>query len=88
MINLVFTKTFLKQLKKLDKSFVSVVVEKIESFKNPDNHKRLEVHKLHGRLAQKYAFSINRKDRIIFIYQSDNEAIILTIDDHNFYRKK
>ena len=88
MINLVFTKTFLRQLKKFDKSFVKVIVERIELFKNPENHKRLEVHKLHGRLSDKYAFSINKKDRIMFIYNSQNEAIMLAVDDHDLYRKR
>ena len=88
MIDIIYTKTFLKQLKKLDKNFVEEIIKKIELFKNPENHKRLEVHKLHGRLSDKYAFSINRKDRIFFVYGLKNEAILLTVDDHNFYSRR
>lgn len=86
MINLVYTKTFIKQVKRLDKSHLEEVVKKVELFKNPNNHKQLKVHKLHGRLSNKYAFSVNNKDRIIFQYASKNEVYLLTIENHDGYK--
>ncbi|MFZ2569411.1 MAG: type II toxin-antitoxin system mRNA interferase toxin, RelE/StbE family [Minisyncoccia bacterium] len=86
MISLIYTHTFIKQLKKLDNKFYEEVLEKIKLFENPLNHKRLKVHKLHGRLSDKYAFWINRKDRIIFQYGLKNEVYLLAIDDHDGYR--
>ena len=86
MISLVYTKTFIKQVKKLDGSLVEEIIKKTELFKNPENHKQLKVHKLHGRLSDKYAFSVNHKDRILFQYVSKNEVYLLSLENHDGYR--
>lgn len=70
----------------LEKDLVEEAIEKIELFKNPENHKILKVHKLHGRLTGCYSFSVNYKFRIIFEYNSKKEASFLSIDDHDMYR--
>lgn len=62
------------------------VIEKIELFKHVDSHKRLEVHKLKGRLKRFYGFSVNYKDRIIFEYMSENEVALLAVGDHEIYK--
>ena len=86
MINLIYTKTIIKQVKKLDKVSLEEVIKKVELLKNPNNHKQLNVHKLHGRLSDKYAFSVNNKDRIIFEYASKNEVYLLSLSNHDDYR--
>ncbi len=62
------------------------VIEKIELFKNVDNHQRLEVHKLKGRLKKFYGFSVNYRDRIVFEYMSENEVALLAVGDHEIYK--
>ena len=62
------------------------VIEKIELFKHVDNHKRLEVHKLKGRLKRFYGFSVNYRDRVIFEYMSENEVALLAVGDHEIYK--
>lgn len=86
MIEIIYTNTFLKQLNKLDKKLLQEVLRKIKLFENRENHKQLKVHKLHGRLSDKYAFWVNRKLRIIFRHGLKNEIYLLVVDDHDGYR--
>ena len=88
MLTLGFAPKFFRTLKKVEPSLQEEVFKVLELFKNPNNHRKLDVHKLHGSMSNKYAFSINRKDRIIFRYESKSLAIILAVDDHHIYRKK
>lgn len=59
---------------------------KIELFKNKNDHRALEVHKLKGKLSGSYAFSVNYKYRIVFDYISQDEAALLAIGDHDVYK--
>lgn len=78
--------TFVRQYNKLDENLQEEILEKIELFKNRDNHNLLKVHKLHGRFRENYSFYVNYKIRIIFIWESDEEAILLVIGDHDIYK--
>lgn len=73
-------------MNKLEKDLVDEVFEKIELFKDKKNHKILKVHKLHGRLAGCFSFSINYDHRIVFEYESDDSVIFLEIGDHDLYK--
>ena len=86
MIEIFYTNTFVKRVHKLDKNLIKEILEKIEMFKNPSNHKKLDVHKLHGKLSDKYAFSVNYKVRIVFQYSEKSQAVMLAIDDHDVYK--
>lgn len=86
MIEIYFTKSFLKQIKLFTKDLQDEVSEKIELFKNKDNHSLLKVHKLHGKMSDRYSFSVNYKIRIIFIWNVKNEAIFLVLGDHDLYK--
>lgn len=87
MIEISYTKKFIKMFSALDENLQERVVEKIEMFKNPKNHKNLSVHKLHGKLKNLYSFSVDRKHRIVFQYgKSKKEAILLVVGDHDVYK--
>ena len=88
MLTLGFAPKFFRMLKKVEPSLQEEVFKALELFKNPANHRKLEVHKLHGNMRGKHAFSVNRKDRIIFRFESKNLAIILAVDDHHIYKKR
>lgn len=77
---------FRKQLRKLEQPLQEETLEKIELFKDKDNHKQLKVHTLHGRLKDRYSFSVNYKFRIVFMYLSKNEIVLLAIGDHDVYK--
>lgn len=78
--------TFVRQLKKLEAELIEEVLERVKLLKNPKNHKALKVHKLHGRLAGLFSFSVNFKIRIVFEYLSKKEIVLLSIGDHEVYR--
>jgi mRNA-degrading endonuclease YafQ of YafQ-DinJ toxin-antitoxin module len=82
-----YTSSFIKQYNKLNTILQDEVIEKIELFKNKDNHTKLKVHALHGRLKKYYGFSVNYSHRIVFEYISKNEVVLLKVGDHDIYEK-
>ena len=86
MLSLVYAPVFVRQLNKLDENLKEEVVEKNEMFKDVSNHQYLKVHKLHGKLNNRYSFSVNYNYRIIFEYATKNNVNILSIGDHNIYK--
>jgi len=85
-ISICYKPSFIRRLNKLPKGLQDEVIEKIELFKNIDNHQRLEVHKLRGRLKKFYGFSVDYKNRIVFEYLSENEVALLAVGDHEIYK--
>ena len=84
MVTVFYTPNFIRRYKHLESSLKKEVKEKIKEFENPKNHKKLDVHKLTGRLDHGYAFSVNFKIRIIFEYRkSKSQANLLSIGDHD-----
>ncbi|MCX6756526.1 MAG: hypothetical protein NTX85_04265 [Candidatus Nomurabacteria bacterium] len=78
--------TFVKSFSKLEKDLQQEVLEKIELFRNKDNHIILKVHKLHGRFKENFSFYVNYKIRIVFMWGDKEEAILLAIGDHDLYK--
>ena len=85
-IEIIYLPVFLKRLKKLEPELREEVLEKVELFKDDQNHDRLRVHKLHGVLAGRYGFSVNYKVRIVFTRVSKTEVAFLDIGDHDVYK--
>ncbi|MBI2065575.1 MAG: hypothetical protein HYT68_00695 [Candidatus Zambryskibacteria bacterium] len=85
MIRIAYTPSFIKQTKILEAGVFEKVVWKIKLFKNPKNHKMLKVHKLHGRLKDFHAFSVNHHLRIIFEYVGKSEVLLHDIGGHEIY---
>lgn len=85
MLSLIYAPIFVRNLNKLENKLQDEVLEKIELFKNPLNHKQLRVHKLRGHLKNCYSFSVNYRYRILFSYANTNEVNILAIGDHDVY---
>ncbi len=86
MIIVAYKATFVRQFDALEEGLQNEVLEKIELFKNPKNHRQLKVHKLHGPLRDWYGFSVNYKFRIVFSYVTKSEVVLLAIGDHEVYR--
>lgn len=85
-MKVVYTAYFLKLLKRLELNIQDEVIEKIELFKDKNNHKNLKVHKLHGKFSGSCSFYINYKIRIIFDYISKEEVAFLLVGDHDIYK--
>ena len=94
MIAVEYAPAFLRQFKKLPAELQKEAQGKIALFKNRSNHRQLEVHKLKGKLAGKWSFSVNYRDRIVFKWLSDDaaglsrrvKAGLLAIGDHDVYK--
>lgn len=86
MIKVYFTPSFVRQLRSMSEDIREEAFEKIDLFKNRRNHNILKVHKLKGRLAGRFSFSVNYRIRIVFRFISDSEAVLLAIGDHDVYR--
>ncbi|OGI94527.1 hypothetical protein A3A03_02410 [Candidatus Nomurabacteria bacterium RIFCSPLOWO2_01_FULL_40_18] len=85
-MKIAYTAYFLKLLNKLELDLKNEVVEKIELFKDKNNHKNLNVHKLHGKFAGSYSFYINYKIRVVFEYINKEEVAMLLVGSHDIYK--
>ena len=78
---------FSKLFQELPNDLQKEVLEKLELFRNPANHKVLRVHKLHGKMKDCYSFSITYSLRVVFRYEdkTKSSAVLLAIGDHEVY---
>ncbi len=86
MTQVEFTAPFLIQLRKLDPDLQQEVVEKVEIFQEDPGFKGLRVHKLKGRLKDRWSFSVNYKTRIVFQYISKKKVVLLAVGNHDVYK--
>ncbi len=86
-MEVLFSPSFVRKFKGMPLELREEILEKIEMFKDELLHKQLKVHKLSGRLEERYSFSVNYKIRVIFRYSSDKPRIayLLTVGDHEIY---
>ncbi len=80
-----YSPSFLRQLKKFPKKIIDEVLLKIKQFEKDTQSTNLKNHKLHGRLRGRYSFSVNYNLRIIYRIK-DNEYQFLDIGDHDLYK--
>ncbi len=85
-MNIVYTASFLKLLKRLELDIQNEVIEKTELFKDRKNHKNLNVHKLQGKFTGSYSFYVNYKIRIVFDYINKEDVAFLLVGDHDIYK--
>ena len=88
MIDIGYTREFIRAYDKLPTALKEEVKEKIELFKDRKSHQRLKVHKLHGRHTRHWGFSVNYAYRIMFDYlgKGKNSVALLTVGDHDIYK--
>lgn len=86
MIEIFYPPVFIKKFKKLETGLQNDAFHKIDLFKNKENHKMLDVHKLNGRFRDCFSFSINYKYRIVFRHVSKNEILFVDIGGHEIYK--
>jgi len=86
VIEIEYTSYFVRKFKKLDARLQDDIVEKIELFRDSQNHAALKVHKLTGRTKEQWAFSVNYSDRVVFHWSKDKQtAYLLDVGDHSIY---
>lgn len=84
-MELLYTAKFLRVLKKLSPEIQNDVIISVEEFKNKKNHKKCNVHKLHGEMKEYYAFSSNFYYRVI-IKKSKDKVYCMDVGTHDVYK--
>ena len=85
-MEILYKATFVRQFNRLEKDLQDEIIEKIDLFKDKNNHISLKVHKLHGKFKECYSFYINYKIRVVFIWKDEKSVILLAMGDHDIYK--
>lgn len=84
-IVITYKPTFLRDFKKLEKKIQIEAREKMALFTDEENHERLRVHKLIGKLKGCHSLSVTYAHRIIFSWESKDTVVFLGIGTHDIY---
>jgi len=85
-VKIFYSPKFISQYKKLPKQLKLELIEREKIFfKNPFDP-RLKTHKLTGKLRGLWAYSIDRKHRIIFEIVGKNITQLHSVGTHNIYK--
>jgi len=77
---------FKKSFRKLPSNLQKKAVKKTNIFRSNPFHPSLETHSLSGRLKKCWAFSVDKKYRIKFIFLRDKKVLFLDIGTHDIYK--
>ncbi|HEY4523089.1 MAG TPA: type II toxin-antitoxin system mRNA interferase toxin, RelE/StbE family [Candidatus Paceibacterota bacterium] len=80
-----YSDRFLKSTARLPAKLLALADTKEALFKQQPFHSSLDTHKLHGKDKDTWAFSINQKYRIKFLFLPANAALFLDIGTHSIY---
>jgi len=76
---------FERSLKKLPRHTIEKAIERIFLFEQNPFDRRLDTHKLHGKLKNLWSFSVIDRIRVLFEFDK-SDVILLDIGDHDLYR--
>ncbi len=79
-----YTRRFLRSLKKLPEAVQNDVILAAERFKKKSEHKALRLHKLSGRMNKYHAFSANFNFRVI-VEIKEKDIHFLDVGTHEVY---
>lgn len=77
---------FEKAFRKLPRHLQQKTVEKVKLFKLNPKDPRLDTHKLKGRLAPDWAFSIDYHNRVRFRFVGEGIILLIDVGSHDIYR--
>lgn len=87
MLNIKYTKLFLRQYSKLPLSIKKKTKESIKKFQKNPKDPSLKTHKLSGSLSKFYSFSVDYKIRIVFeMNKKTGEIYLLKVGGHEVYK--
>ena len=81
-----YSSKFKREYKRLPKKIKILAEEKEFIFRNNPFGSGLNTHKLSGRLKKYWAFSIDKKYRIIFEFVEKNIVWFHSVGDHSIYQ--
>ncbi len=77
---------FFRSFNKLPAELQDEVEERIELFRTDAKNPSLRIHKLKGKMAGQWSFSVNYAYRIIFMYEDTKTAVLIAVGDHDVYK--
>lgn len=80
-----YTTRFIKDLKKLSKDKQKLAITREKLFREDPFARTLKTHKLTGKLAGLWAFSLTYHDRVLFKFINKTEVIFFKIGSHAIY---
>ena len=86
-IRIIHTARFLKSAKQLPPSIRKKLTERDICFRTDFFDPRLTTHKLHGRFKGFWAYSVDFRYRVIFIFRDQKTVIYYDIGAHHIYDK-
>lgn len=84
-MEIIYSNQFAKKYKKLPGEIKAIAEKREDIFRVDVFDSRLKTHKLHGRLDEFWAFSINNDYRIIFEFGEGDLVYFHTIGTHDIY---
>lgn len=78
-----YSTRFIRTFRKIEPALQEEIVERVEQLKDRKNHKRLNIHKLSGKLKNIWSFSINYRVRITFSRPKKNVIVLETVGTHD-----
>ena len=79
------TARFLKSAKRLEKQLSGKLKERDRLFRQNPFHPRLNTHKLHGRWKGYWAYSVDYRYRVIFIFEDVAVVTYYEVGPHPIY---
>ncbi len=72
----------------LDPQLQLIADERIELFRHNPFDPRLDTHQLHGKLKERWSFSVDQRYRILFEFldKKRTEVVFLDVGNHSIYR--
>ena len=81
-----YSSKFAREYKRIPKQIRLLAEEKELIFRKNPFDSRLDTHKLHGRLKEYWAFSIDSKYRIVFEFVEKHVIWFHSVGDHSVYQ--
>ena len=82
-MEIIYSKYFVKQYKKLPKDIQDKFKKKLDIFVNDNQNSILNIHGLRGMYAGKYSFNVTADYRVIFAYMEEGVAMLIDIGTHS-----
>ena len=82
-----YSPEFKRRYKRLSPEVQEKAEEKEKVFRKDPFDPQLKTHKLHGRLGEFWAFSIDHTYRIVFAFVESEGVRFYAIGDHSVYKK-
>ena len=86
MIKINYTSRFKKSLQKMNPPVTKVLKTKLKLFRQNPYAAPLKTHKLKGKLAPYWDFSVTKPIRILFVFENKKEVTFINIGPHEIYR--